>query len=134
MTKNSQKNHYLFDARGKILGRSAVLVAKYLYGKNKVDFSPEKDNSDYVTVINASFIKVTGNKIEEKTYYRHTGYPGGIKKETLKEALEKHPSRVFEKAVLGMLPKNKRAKEAFKCLRVYPKDKYPKKDNMKEIG
>ncbi len=96
---------YVVDAEGKTLGRLASEVAKVLRGKNKPIFTPHIDTGDYVIVVNAEKIKVTGKKMDQKVYYRHSGYVGGIKETTLKEMLNKHPERVIEFAVKGMLPK-----------------------------
>lgn len=96
---------YVVDAEGKTLGRLASEVAKVLRGKNKPIFTPHIDTGDYVIVVNAEKIKVTGKKLDQKVYYRHSGYVGGIKETTLKEMLNKHPERVIEFAVKGMLPK-----------------------------
>ena len=99
---------YVVDAEGKTLGRLASEVAKVLRGKNKPIFTPHIDTGDYVIVVNAEKIKVTGKKLDQKVYYRHSGYVGGIKETTLKEMLNKHPERVIEFAVKGMLPKGDR--------------------------
>ena len=96
---------YVVDAEGKTLGRLASEVAKVLRGKNKPIFTPHIDTGDYVIVVNAEKIKVTGKKLDQKVYYRHSGYVGGIKETTLKEMLNKHQERVIEFAVKGMLPK-----------------------------
>ena len=96
---------YVVDAEGKTLGRLASEVAKVLRGKNKAIFTPHIDTGDYVIVVNAEKIKVTGKKLEQKVYYRHSDYVGGMKETTLKEMLNKHPERVIEYAVKGMLPK-----------------------------
>lgn len=97
---------YVVDAEGKTLGRLASEVAKVLRGKNKPIFTPHIDTGDYVIVVNAEKIKVTGKKLDQKVYYRHSGYVGGIKETTLKEMLNKHPERVIEFAVKGMLPRD----------------------------
>ena len=97
---------YVVDAEGKTLGRLASEVAKVLRGKNKPIFTPHIDTGDYVIVVNAEKIKVTGKKLDQKVYYRHSGYVGGIKETTLKEMLNKHPERVIEFAVKGMLQRD----------------------------
>ena len=96
---------YVVDAEGKTVGRLASEVAKVLRGKNKAIFTPHIDTGDYVIVVNAEKIKVTGKKLDQKIYYRHSDYVGGMKETTLKEMLNKHPERVIEYAVKGMLPK-----------------------------
>lgn len=110
---------YVVDAEGKTLGRLASEVAKVLRGKNKPIFTPHIDTGDYVIVVNAEKIKVTGKKLDQKVYYRHSGYVGGIKETTLKEMLNKHPERVIEFAVKGMLPKGPLGRQMYKKLHVY---------------
>ena len=110
---------YVVDAEGKTLGRLASEVAKVLRGKNKAIFTPHIDTGDYVIVVNAEKIKVTGKKLEQKVYYRHSDYVGGMKETTLKEMLNKHPERVIEYAVKGMLPKGPLGREMYKKLFVY---------------
>ena len=110
---------YVVDAEGKTLGRLASEVAKVLRGKNKPIFTPHIDTGDYVIVVNAEKIKVTGKKLDQKVYYRHSGYVGGIKETTLKEMLNKHPERVIEFAVKGMLPKGPLGRQMYTKLHVY---------------
>ena len=110
---------YVVDATGYTLGRLASEVAKVLRGKNKPIFTPHMDCGDYVIVVNAEKIKVTGKKLDQKVYYRHSGYVGGIKETTLKEMLNKHPERVIEFAVKGMLPKGPLGRSMIKKLHVY---------------
>lgn len=114
-----EQKWYLVDAKGANLGRLSTKIAEILMGKHKPQYSPHVITGDIVVVINCAKIKVTGNKLEDKKYYRHTGYPGGIKQETLKEMLIKHPNRVIEHSVAGMLPKNKLQAEMLKNLKVY---------------
>ena len=109
----------VIDADGQTLGRLATRVANLLQGKHKPTYSPHLDMGDFVVVVNASRIKVTGNKLEDKLYYRHTGYVGGLKETPLGEMLAKHPERVIEKAVKGMLPRNKVARHMLRHLKVY---------------
>ena len=109
----------LIDAEGKNLGRVATEIAKYLIGKYKPTYTPHIDGGDYVVVINAEKVAVTGNKEEAKIYYRHSGFPGGIKDAQLKEVREKFPERIIEKAVKGMLPKNRLAAGRMERLKVY---------------
>lgn len=115
---------YVVDAEGKTLGRLASEVAKVLRGKNKPIFTPHIDTGDYVIVVNAEKIKVTGKKLDQKVYYRHSGYVGGIKETTLKEMLNKHPERVIEFAVKGMLPKGPLGRSMIKKLHVYAGPEY----------
>nr|WP_240597572.1 50S ribosomal protein L13 [Oceanotoga sp. DSM 15011] len=116
---------YLVDAEGKTLGRLASQIAKVLQGKNKPIYTPSIDTGDFVVVINAEKINLTGKKMEQKEYYRHTGYPGGLKTTSVKEMLEKHPERVLEHAVKGMLPKNLLAKQMLKKLKIYAGTEHP---------
>lgn len=105
--KEVKRNWLLIDAKGKVLGRLATEIATKLMGKHKADYSPHMDNGDYIVVINAKEIKVTGNKEEQKKYYRHSGYPGGFREVSYKEMKEKHPTRILELAVKRMLPDNR---------------------------
>ena len=114
-----ERKWYVVDAEGKTLGRLASEVAKVLRGKNKAIFTPHIDTGDYVIVVNAEKIKVTGKKLEQKIYYRHSDYVGGMKETTLKEMLAKHPERVIEFAVKGMLPKGPLGRQMYKKLFVY---------------
>jgi large subunit ribosomal protein L13 len=113
------------DATDKTLGRLATKIAMVLRGKHKAEFTPNADTGDYVVVINAEKVRVTGNKLENKRYWRHTGYAGGIKSESLGEALGKHPERVIEKAVKGMLPKGPLGYAQFRKLKVYAGAQHP---------
>lgn len=110
----------LVDASEAPLGRIATQIATYLIGKGKPTYTPHMDGGDYVVVINAAQAVVTGNKEEDKKYYRHSGFPGGIKDATVAQVREKHPERLIEAAVKGMLPRNKLAAERLKRLRVFP--------------
>jgi large subunit ribosomal protein L13 len=109
----------LVDANGQNLGRLASMIASILLGKNKPNFTPGADNGDYVVVINAERITVTGNKMEDKMYYRHSGYPSGLKSISLRDQLKKHPDRVIHRAVWGMLPHNRYGRQLIKKLKVY---------------
>lgn len=111
---------WLIDASTMPLGKLAVVIADKLMGKSKVTYTTHIDNGDYVVVINAKDLVVTGNKMIDKKYYRHSGYPGGLKELRLEEVIEKDPSRAIKEAVKGMLPKNKLAADRLKCLRVFP--------------
>ncbi len=110
----------LIDAKDLPLGRLSTEIAKYLIGKYKPSYTPHIDGGDYVVVINAAEVPVTGNKEEAKIYYRHSGFPGGIKDATLREVREKFPERIIESAVKGMLPKNKLSSDRMQRLRVFP--------------
>ena len=110
---------YVVDAEGMTLGRLASEVAKVLRGKNKPIFTPHIDTGDYVIVVNAEKVKVTGKKLDQKVYYHHSGYVGGLKETTLREMLNKHPERVIEFAVKGMLPKGPLGREMYTKLFVY---------------
>lgn len=125
--KPSEITHdwYIIDAEGKTLGRLATLVATYLLGKHKVQFSPHLDCGDNIVIINASKISVTGNKLEDKKYYRHSGYPGGIKETSLAELLARNPASALEKAITGMLPKNRLTDDRLRRLKVYPGVEHP---------
>ena len=115
-----ERRWVLIDAEtAPTLGRLATEIATYLTGKNKVTYTPHTDGGDYVVVINAEKVKVTGNKEEDKMYYRHSGFPGGLKEASLKEVRVKDASMIIEKAVKGMLPKNKLQEERMQRLRVY---------------
>jgi large subunit ribosomal protein L13 len=120
-----QHNWYIVDATDKILGRLATEVAVYLRGKHKPEFAPHMDNGDFVIVVNADKIKVTGNKLTQKKYYRHSGYPGGLKETNLNTLLGTKPERVIEHAVKGMLPKNALGRAIFKKLKVYAGPDHP---------
>jgi len=118
---------YVVDAENQILGRMASKIASMLKGKNKPFYSPHQDSGDFIVVINAEKIKVTGNKLRDKIYYHHTGYPGGQKTTNLGMMLEKHPERVVELAVKRMLPKNALGRKMFQKLKVYAGPDHPHK-------
>lgn len=113
------KKWYLIDMKGKTLGKAATLIANILRGKNKACFTPHLDCGDYVIVINANELKVTGRKEEQKQYYTHSGFPSGLKTTSLKKMLVEKPTLVIENAVSGMLPKNRLKKDFMKKLKVY---------------
>ncbi len=116
---NIERKWYLADAKDQRLGRLATRVADMLRGKNKPEYTPNIDTGDFVIVINAERIAVTGRKRENKIYYRHTGYPGGLKQRTLAEMMEKKPEEVIRLAVKGMMPKNRLARAQLKKLKVF---------------
>jgi large subunit ribosomal protein L13 len=120
-----ERGWHVVDAEGKTLGRLASQIATILRGKNKPFYSPSVDCGDYVIVINAEKIQVTGNRMDQKMYYRHSGYPGGLTEISLRRQLEKYPTRVIEAAVRGMLPKNKLGRKMFKKLKVYAGPEHP---------
>lgn len=120
-----QREWYVVDAAGQTLGRLATRVAHILRGKHKPIYSRSIDTGDYVIVVNAEKIRVTGRKLDQKIYYRHSGYPGGLKQITLRNLLQRHPTRVIEHAVRGMLPKNRLGRRMFKKLRVYTGPDHP---------
>ena len=115
-----KRDWWLIDASTMPLGQLAVIIADKLMGKSKVTYTPHIDNGDYVVVTNAAKVVVTGSKMTQKKYYRHSGYPGGLKELKLEEVLEKDPRMVIQKAVKGMLPKNKLAADRMKRLKVFP--------------
>ena len=119
------RNWYLVDAKEKTLGRLASGIAQILRGKNKVNFTPHMDMSDFIVVINADKVILTGNKENSKEYWRHTGYPGGQKTVSYKKMLEIYPDRVISNAVKGMLPHNKLGRKLLKHLKVYRGDVHP---------
>ncbi len=120
-----ERQWWLIDADGRILGRLATQVANLLRGKNKPQYVDFMDTGDFVVVVNAEKIKVTGKKLDQKKYYSHTGYPGGIKEKTLRELMDKKPEEVIRKAVWGMLPKNKLNRAIHKKLKVYAGSDHP---------
>ena len=125
--KNTEvsRDWVIFDASDKVLGRFATKIADKLRGKDKPTFTPHVDGGDFVVVINAEKLKVTGNKADQKKYYKHSLYPGGLKEKSYKEVLENNPERIIENAVKGMLPKNKLGKSMIKKLKIYSGSKHP---------
>ncbi|MCB8926997.1 MAG: 50S ribosomal protein L13 [Ardenticatenaceae bacterium] len=120
-----QRQWFIVDAQGQTLGRLASRIATILRGKHKPGFSPSVDCGDYVVVINADKIHVTGRRMDQKVYYRHSNYPGGLTEVTLREQLENYPTRPIELAVKGMLPKNKLGRKMIKKLKVYAGEEHP---------
>ena len=116
---------FVLDAEDKTLGRLATEIAHRLRGKHKPEYTPHVDTGDYIVVVNAEKIRVTGNKFNDKMYYRHSGYPGGIKEMNFKDMQDRHPERIVEKAVKGMLPKNPLGRAMFKKLKVYSGAEHP---------
>jgi len=120
-----QRDWYVVDAEGKTLGRLATQIADALRGKRKPEYTPHCDTGDFVVVVNAEKITVTGKKLTDKRYYRHTGYPGGIRSRTLAEMLDRRPEEVLRKAVQGMLPRNRLARQQLRKLKVYAGPEHP---------
>lgn len=121
----TEQKWYLIDAEGQVLGRMATRIADILRGKGKAIFTPHVDTGDFVIVINAEKVKLTGKKEEQKTYMRYTGYPGGLKAEPLKRMRERHPERIVEYAVAGMIPKSRLGKVVLKKLKIYTGPAHP---------
>jgi len=120
-----QREWFVVDAKGKTLGRLATQIAIILRGKHKPIYSPHMDVGDFVIVINCDQIRVTGDKMDTKMYHRHSGYPGGVTSLTLRQQLEKHPERVIQAAVRGMLPRNKLGRQMIKKLKIYAGGTHP---------
>jgi large subunit ribosomal protein L13 len=116
---------YVVDADGRVLGRLATDIARVLRGKHKPTFTPNDDVGDFVIVVNAEKVAFTGKKLTDKRYYRHSGYPGGLREISLQTMLEKHPERVIEQAVRGMLPRNRLGDDLFRKLKVYRGPDHP---------
>ncbi|SVA68703.1 uncharacterized protein METZ01_LOCUS121557 [marine metagenome] len=131
--EDSQHDWYIVDASNKVLGRLATKLADKLRGKDKSTFTPHIDGGDYVVVINAEKVKVTGNKFNNKKYYTHSTYPGGLKMKIFKDLIKTKPEYIIEKAVKGMLPKNKLGKQIFKKLKVYKGSEHPHESQQPKI-
>lgn len=123
--ETARHNWYVVDATDKTLGRMATQIANRLRGKHKAEYTPHVDTGDYIVVVNAEKVKVTGNKASDKLYYHHTGYPGGIKSISFEQLIEKAPTRAIESAVKGMMPKNKLARVMLGKLKVYAGAEHP---------
>ena len=120
-----ERTWYVVDAEGKTLGRLATEVARILRGKHKPIYTPHVDTGDYVIIVNAEKIRVTGKRLDQKMYYRHSGYMGGLKETSLRTMLDKHPERVLQLAVKGMMPKNRLGRKMYKKLKVYAAPDHP---------
>jgi large subunit ribosomal protein L13 len=131
--EDSQHDWYIVDASNMVLGRLATRLADRLRGKDKPTFTPHTDGGDYVVVINAEKVKVTGNKFNNKKYYTHSSYPGGLKIKIFKDLIKTKPEYIIEKAVKGMLPKNKLGKQIFKKLKVYKGSEHPHESQQPQI-
>lgn len=119
------RDWYVIDAEGKTLGRMATEIARRLRGKHKPVYTPHVDTGDYIVVVNAAKVQVTGNKRADKTYYRHTGYPGGLREMSFEKMIETHPERTIELAVKGMLPKGPLGRAMYSKLKVYAGAEHP---------
>lgn len=123
--ETAQHHWYIIDAADKTLGRISTIIASYLRGKHKPEFTPNVDTGDYIVVINAEKVQVTGNKAKDKIYHSHTGYPGGLKSISFEKLIEKAPERTIKNAVKGMLPKGPLGRAMFKKLKVYAGQDHP---------
>ena len=119
------RDWYLVDADGQTLGRLATEIADVLRGKRKPQYTPHVDTGDFIVVVNAEKVRVTGNKLDQKRYYRHSGYPGGLRSRTLREQLDRRPEEVLRTAVKGMLPKNRLARQQINKLKIYDGPEHP---------
>lgn len=124
-SKDIKREWHFIDAQGKILGRLATEAAKLLMGKNKVNYVTYLDNGDFVVITNASKVKVTGKKTEQKVYTHHSGYPGGLRQEKFDKLIDRRPTAIIEHAISGMLPKNRLGRQMIKKLKVFPGNKHP---------
>jgi large subunit ribosomal protein L13 len=120
-----QRNWYVIDAQGQVLGRLATQIATILRGKHKPTYTPSMDDGDFVIVVNADKVRLTGSKPVQKVYYRHSGYPGGLRQISFKEMMQKHPDRVLRLAVRGMLPKTRMGRKQLVKLRIYAGPNHP---------
>ena len=120
-----EREWYVVDAEGQTLGRLASRIAPILKGKHKPTYTPHLDCGDFVIIVNAEKVRVTGRKLDQKLYYHHSGYPGGLKRISLRDQLDRYPERVLEAAIRGMLPKNKLGRRMVKKLKVYAGDTHP---------
>jgi large subunit ribosomal protein L13 len=120
-----ERRWYVVDAEGQTLGRLATRIADTLRGKNKPQYTPHVDTGDFVIVVNAEKIAVTGKKLDQKRYYRHSGYPGGLRSRTLREQLDRRPTEVLRKAVKGMLPRNRLSRAQITKLKIYAGPEHP---------
>lgn len=124
-TAEVKRKWYVVDAEGQTLGRLASKIAPILKGKHKPIYTPHLDCGDFVIVVNAEKVRVTGRKMDQKVYHRHSGYPGGLTSVNLRDQLARHPERVLQAAVRGMLPKNKLGRQMIKKLKIYAGDSHP---------
>jgi large subunit ribosomal protein L13 len=131
--ENVERKWYVIDAKDQVLGRLAAEIARRLRGKHKPTYTPHIDTGDYVIIVNADKIRLTGNKLDTKIYYRHTGYPGGLKSITANKLLQRKPERVLEHAVKGMLPKNRLGRRMYKKMKVYIGPDHPHEAQQPEV-
>ena len=131
--ENVERKWYVIDAKDQVLGRLAAEIARRLRGKHKPTYTPHIDTGDYIIVVNADKIRLTGNKLEQKIYYKHTGYPGGLKSITANKLLQRKPERVLEHAVKGMLPKNRLGRRMYKKMKVYAGPDHPHKAQQPKV-
>lgn len=131
--QNIERKWYVVDAEGKTLGRLASEVASILRGKHKPTFTPHVDTGDHVIILNAAKIQLTGNKLNDKIYYRHSGHPGGLKQRTANEMRTKYPQQMLEITIKGMLPKNSLGRQMFKKLHVYAGSEHPHQAQQPEV-
>jgi large subunit ribosomal protein L13 len=122
---SAERKWHLVDAEGKTLGRLATEIARLLRGKNKPQYTPHVDTGDFVVVVNAEKVVVTGKKAEQKVYRRHTGYPGGLKETSYEQMLERKPTEILRRAVKGMMPKTRLGRQQFKKLKIYAGPEHP---------
>ncbi len=128
-----ERKWYVIDAKDQVLGRLAAEIARRLRGKHKPTYTPHIDTGDYVIIVNAEKIRLTGKKLEQKIYYKHTGYPGGLKSITANKLLQRKPERILEHAVKGMLPKNRLGRRMYKKMKVYVGPDHPHQAQQPEV-
>ena len=130
--KEIKRNWHLIDIKGKVLGRMASEIAQLLMGKHKVNYASHIDMGDYVVVVNVKEVELTGKKMDQKVYYKHSGYPGGLKEVKVKKLLKEQPEKVIEKAVYGMLPTNRLRQKRMRRLKAFAGKEHIYKDKFKE--
>ena len=128
-----KREWFVIDATDKVLGRLSTEIARRLRGKHKPEYTPHVDTGDYIVIVNADKVRVTGNKEQDKIYYHHTGWPGGIKSVTAKQMLEKQPSDLLKKAIQGMLPKTRLGRTLHNNFRIYNNDQHPHTSQNPEV-
>lgn len=132
-TTDADRKWYVVDAQGKVLGRLATEIARVIRGKNKAIFTPNMDTGDFVVVVNAAKVEITGKRSELKEYFHYSGYPGGLKVKKYQELMDKNPERVIQMAVQGMLPKNRLGRKLIKKLKVYSGTEHPHTAQKPEV-
>lgn len=128
-----QPKWYIIDAKDKVLGRMSTVIANKLRGKDQANFTPHMDTGNFVIVVNADKVKLTGKKLDDKMYYRHSGFPGGFKERNARKMLEIHPTKIVELSVSGMLPKNRLRKVFMDKLKIYTDEKHPHEAQKPEL-